>query len=508
MRQATRFLVCALVVFVGAVVEVKNVTAQTVSNDAKLKSLVPSVGTFFPAFVPSRPGNAVYVPYSVETITLTPTANEPHAVITFNNTPIPSGQPSAAIPLAVGLNKLSVVVTAQDGKTTIPYDVKAIRAVPTPDWVQVMAKGPFTGRDSAGELVFDNRLWIFGGYTPKLVSDVWSSPDGVQWTQAGDIPSPSGVNIPLNFAFKGRMWVTGQDGVLYASRDGAAWEAVNKDAPWKGRYGAAGAVFKDRMWVMGGLTRGTLFNDVWSSADGVEWTRECEHAPWSPRQLFSMVAVHQDKLWVVGGGITSYQPFRGYTDVWNSSDGKTWTQVTDQAPWPGRIWSTCIAYRNRLWVLGGYRAEPASENFGDVWYSSDGVTWKRLVSEHLWVARHEHSVYVHNDTLWVVAGNTWPLVNDAWSLRIPGLTFLTQPVVEEYAGAEYTYRAEADFNASAGPVHYRLTEAPDWLKVDAARGVVRGIPPSVGEYKVILEASDASGETARQTCTLHVRPAP
>ena len=53
-----------------------------------------------------------------------------------------------------------------------------------------------------------------------------------------------------------------------------------------------------------------------------------------------MLVVYDRKLWLIGGGITIYHPFKAYRDVWSSSDGKSWTKVTDQAPWPARIWST------------------------------------------------------------------------------------------------------------------------------------------------------------------------
>ena len=33
--------------------------------------------------------------------------------------------------------------------------------------------------------------------------------------------------------------------------------------------------------------------------------------------------------------------------------------------------------------------------------------------------RHEHSAYVFDDRLWIVAGNEWPLVNDVLALHLP-----------------------------------------------------------------------------------------
>jgi hypothetical protein len=165
-----------------------------------------------------------------------------------------------------------------------------------------------------------------------------------------------------------------------------------------------------------------------------------------------------------------------------------------------------MTYKNRLWVLGGFRAEPTWNNFNDVWYSPDGAEWCQLATETIWSPRHEISAYVFDDRLWVIGGNAWPLMNDAWYLDIQGLTFLTQPVIEEFAGAQYTYRPRADFNESRQKVRYRLTEGPAWLAIHPETGLVRGTPPTVEDVTVTVEAYDDAGETARQTYTLHILP--
>lgn len=472
--------------------------------DAWLKSLSVSRGDLVPAFTAKRPQiMAVQLPHGIESIEITVTANDPRGVIRVNGEVMTGGKVSA--PVAVGRTLIPVQVTAADGTTQQTYTIKTLREQPMANWRQVLRQAPWPGRDSAGELVFNDRMWILGGYIPKVIGDVWSSPDGVEWTYMGEVPTEAGINIPVNFVHQGRMWVASNKGEWFASSDGVRWDLVNAAPPCGGRYASGGTVFRDRMWVMGGQKGRQLFNDVWSSSDGVAWTQVTESAPWSPRQLFGNVVTKDDRLFVIGGGITKYEPFRAYRDVWSSSDGRQWEQLTDQAPWPARIWSTCIIYRNRIFLLGGFRAQPKWENLGDVWYSADGRTWKQLLTETIWSTRHELSAYVFQDKLWVIAGNTWPLLNDVWSLEIPGLIFLTQPVIEEYAGALYRYRAEADFHLSAGPLRYRLIEAPPWLTVDESTGVVSGIPAATGDFNITLEAADGAGESARQSWALHVQ---
>ena len=95
-----------------------------------------------------------------------------------------------------------------------------------------------------------------------------------------------------------------------------------------------------------------------------------------------------------------------------------WTKVADHAPWAERIWFSSVVYKGCLWILGGWPNNP-SKNWHDVWYTADGVTWKELKTPTIWSERHEHSTYVHDDNIWVVGGNEWPLVNDVWRLRLP-----------------------------------------------------------------------------------------
>ncbi|MDA0745740.1 MAG: cadherin-like beta sandwich domain-containing protein [bacterium] len=463
-----------------------------------LKSLSVEPGKLSPGFGLARKVFTVYVPSRVDAIAVHAEVAEAGDKLTVNGAPAKEG--GTSLDLTVGRNSVEVKVASANGEST--YMVKVIRAAATPNWKRVAEQNKWIPRDSTGEMVFKDQMWLIGGYTPPLVNDVWRSEDGKSWTEAGKIPCEGGVNIPPTWVYRDRMWVVSQVGRLFSSENGEKWDLVLDQAPWSGRYGAGAVVFDGRMWLMGGIGSGKVHNDVWSSTDGVNWTLEVEHAAWSGRQLYSMVTAFDGKMWIVGGGISTYHPFRAYNDVWCSSDGVTWEQVTENAPWPPRVWTTVTVYRDRLWLMGGFRAEPTWNNFDDVWYSANGVDWHRLETESIWTARHEYAAYVFDEKLWVVGGNAWPLMNDAWHLEIQGLTFVTQPKVEEFVTAQYSYRARADFNVSRKSVRYRLTE----LEIDGETGLVRGTPGQVEDVKVTIEAYDEDGETARQSYMLHVIP--
>lgn len=312
-----------------------------------------------------------------------------------------------------------------------------------PSWIKVTDHAAWSPRDSGGEVVFKDRMWLLGGWNAMEgpgPRDIWNSRDGLQWTRVmAEAPWVHG-DLPVSLVFKDRMWMmAGWHGgrskdasashEVWSSADGAEWQCVTKAAAWKPRLGAAGAVFEDKMWLLGGVERyfdgdKYLLNDVWCSADGRDWTQVAEHAPWSPR-AYHAALVFDGKLWIIGGGNYWPLPSAG-NDVWSSTDGRLWTRVTEHAPWPGRIWFSSVVYRDRMWILGGWSGNP-SKNWNDVWCSRDGKAWHEVKTSTIWSPRHEMSAYVFDDSLWIVGGNAWPLLNDVWRMRLPDTQAASRP---------------------------------------------------------------------------------
>jgi uncharacterized repeat protein (TIGR02543 family) len=105
-----------------------NVT-RAASNVSTLSALALSSGTLSPTFVSGTTSYSSSVANAVTSITVTPTRTQANATITVNGTAVTSGLASGAISLNVGLNTITVVVTAQDGTTTSTYTVNVTRAV-------------------------------------------------------------------------------------------------------------------------------------------------------------------------------------------------------------------------------------------------------------------------------------------------------------------------------------------------------------------------------------------
>lgn len=237
------------------------------------------------------------------------------------------------------------------------------------------------GRHTAGWVAHEGMLWVIGGDCNQghYQNDVWKSPDGVTWTKVCD------------------------------------------NVPWGGRALHFAYSFLGKLWVMGGQTMPAFaggeeqfFNDIWCSDDGAKWTRVVEHAPWAPRGMSSGQVVFKDRLWILGGGTydTPTTPTRQfYNDVWSTADGINWTCHTEHAAFPPRQYHEVAAWDGKLWVMEGYHQDGGNRK--DVWYSSDGVTWTELPNTP-WAPRHAASLFVHDDALWMVAGNN--MQPDVWKL--------------------------------------------------------------------------------------------
>ena len=290
-------------------------------------------------------------------------------------------------------------------------------ATQTPSWVCVTEEAGFCPRDTAEPVVFQDMMWLSNGYCHggELVRDLWRSPDGRRWTRVSKSTPYDGYSEMV--AFGDGIWAV-KDSV-WRSADGLTWIQICAHTPFGARGYGELVVFRDRMWQLGSGP------DVWHSEDGVHWERAIAEAPFGPR-FGSAVAVYDDRLWLLGGATAQpgdppekhYPQYTTHNDVWTSLDGITWTRVLEHAPWEARMWFVAEVYAGRLWAFGGF-SNRRSVNFAETWHTFNGVDWERCVSDPMFSARHEVTPYVFEDSLWVVGGNSWPLTNDVWKLTWP-----------------------------------------------------------------------------------------
>lgn len=166
-------------------------------------------------------------------------------------------------------------------------------------------------------------------------------------------------------------------------------------------------VFNGKLWILGGtiLAENKFYNDVWSSSDGINWTQVTDAASWKPRKKHR-VLIFENKIWLIGGVNLEINEY--LNEVWVSENGADWTQVTLQGEiWSERFMGAGVVYRDKMWLLGGYYwglGGGVVYGFRDVWSTEDGETW---VEEDTpgWSARGSISSTQYDDKIWVVGGS-------------------------------------------------------------------------------------------------------
>lgn len=177
-------------------------------------------------------------------------------------------------------------------------------------WEVLAERSNLPSRVFYGATVFNDRMWIFGGWDGKTYyNDAWSSADGVKW------------------------------------------ERVAEKVAWSPRNSGGITVFKDKIWIIGGGVIDGEKNpnpnsnkEIWSSADGVKWTQLAVN---SPRQLAGTPVVFDGKLWLAGANRgNGFDSGMLYTE-----DGVNWDEM--QAPWSPRGGVAAWVFNDKLYLTGG-----------------------------------------------------------------------------------------------------------------------------------------------------------
>jgi hypothetical protein len=281
--------------------------------------------------------------------------------------------------------------------------------------VKKTSKTNFSPRDSSpnAALFFKNQYWIFGGWDYNPSSGTYSS--------------------------KPNVW---------KSADGLDWVLVNDKPPFSPYSNFV--VFKNKMMIYTGDTvfisddgeiwdkhlcntfyyenyRFVVFKEklyvnsfdmMYESDDGINWTMKYTDFPWEKVRYLPGLVSSGDKLWLYGGE-------SGFNDVWNSSDGIHWIKILDKAPWSSRIWFNFTYFDNKLWMIDGNDQNMSDTlNFGnlrDFWYSSDGVKWNLLQTDTIY--QNRHGSFLWNDGRRVLISSGFGnmllsrMYNDVWELN-------------------------------------------------------------------------------------------
>jgi hypothetical protein len=212
-------------------------------------------------------------------------------------------------------------------------------------------------------------------------------------TDAAGDTATAVIDIGGDFIFR----AAGNDsGVLhdevYRTADGIEWTLVGR-LPAPRTYGSL-VTFDDQLYYMGGwidMTDGMPADDVWRSPDGVTWTAIGKLPQLAAAQG---VTVWNGRMWLGDGRVDadSYTP-----TLWSSSDGVEW-RVEPPLPVAGHN-IMLVPVRDELWTVAGHHELAQS---AEVHASTDAATWRTVGAVP--AAGEYIGTCVYADRLWVAGG--------------------------------------------------------------------------------------------------------
>ncbi|MCE5229284.1 hypothetical protein LLG95_06765 [bacterium] len=270
-------------------------------------------------------------------------------------------------------------------------------------WDRITDNPPFGKRDGHCLLVFNNKLWLLGGskdayltnYQPQ--NDVWYTDDGLKWTRALEHAPWSARFDHAAVVFNNKMWIFGgsrskgvgskrPDGSMndvWYSSNGLTWTGTLWGVEWQPRAGHEVIVYQNMLWLIGG----NHFNDVWVSTNGLEWNLREDKCPWGERRGHALMDIG-GRLWVLGGETETTEIGGLLRDSYSTLDGVTWrlehNDYVEPYKWQDGSWcdrtnyACCKGGDGRWYIFPSY-ATGMSKN--DSWkMASTGAFGGKLLS--------------------------------------------------------------------------------------------------------------------------------
>ncbi|MDT4967499.1 MAG: hypothetical protein QOJ64_2236 [Acidobacteriota bacterium] len=292
----------------------------------------------------------------------------------------------------------SAACTAKTGNS----DSRGASPSPAYSWVNVTDTAAFPGAYNFPVFTMGNQMWAFHH------QGNWFSADGRTWTRSelplSGLNSGYQKFVQLNGAVYALGTMEGDytnlrmGSRIVRTTDFKSWEVMAESSQLPARIFYGAVVFNNEIMLFGGFDGKNYYNDVWESSDAVHWKRVAEKTAWSPR-IIGAALVFKNRIWVIGGGVIDGTPTDGRagTEVWSSADGINWTLSTNRM---ARLWGTSpIVFDGRLWLVGANRDGTFSRA---LLVTDGGVSWEEESAP--WSPRGAVSTWVVDNKLYMTGG--------------------------------------------------------------------------------------------------------
>jgi hypothetical protein len=248
-------------------------------------------------------------------------------------------------------------------------------------------------------VVFRDKFYALANNINDHGVEVWVSDDGVKFTriEAGGFGDAAN-NWVNGFVFADRL-ILAVSGArsgpqLMVSEDGATFHvAVANGIDGTGNTGFS--VVREQP-IMGGrfyigTTNPTGGGEIWRTADGLNWERVAEKG--IERQTNTSITpylIFKDQIYAIGASMGSLDQLKG-VDVYRSSDGMSWERVVSDGFEQGRernVTASLVVFRDRLYLtantmdprilMPGHPRERLKPRGFQLWVSDDGAGWTQV----------------------------------------------------------------------------------------------------------------------------------
>jgi N-acetylneuraminic acid mutarotase len=311
----------------------------------------------------------------------------------------------------------------------LPTSIFAVPTLPEPNikvpklpWDSGISDplGPRAGHSAT---IYKNKMYIFGGYTVRtgylntmriydFSKKEWS--DGTPDIVGGGRDSHSAV------IYKDKLYIYGgsvNDGMKISSNDVRIYDfktntwntgASNPNDPY-GRFGHSAVVYKDKMYVYGTGTSGTVETttdiQIYDFSTNV-WSRGASSPESLGRRVHQSAVMYGDIMYIFGGN-----PINGTENGTNTLllyhlENDTWTEGVADTAGGSRSGHSAVIYKDKMYVFGGnINSQPYLTNTVSV-YDLKNKTWTEGESDKVGRSRTNHSAVVYNDNIYIFGGET------------------------------------------------------------------------------------------------------
>ena len=307
------------------------------------------------------------------------------------------GVKSRALVVALALIAVAALFTLVAGAA---YAVAPLPGM-TQGWTQVVSAGFTDPNNTSAPFVarFKGYLYLgtianeggtmFSG-SSKFGGDIWRTKDGVTWEQVGTagLGNPHNSNFRL-VVFKEKLYAISDNlndhGIeIWVTSDGTEFTQIEKGGFGGDKDSSSSApfVFQDRLIVPVANTKTGA--QIWVSEDGETFRQVVSAGLGDPNNTGISGVDPQDPGPIFQGklyaGVTN--PSTG-GEIWRTADGLEWERVADEGLGKSANidFTPGLVYHDQLYVVSATTGGLDKLKGFDIFRTSDGTTWEKVVSD-------------------------------------------------------------------------------------------------------------------------------